>query len=278
MLRLFQGAAGELHGAEAFQAQLDGGPAGGVHAGVGADHEVCGELFAVLAQEGQEVRAALLLLALEEVLQVDGELVELAVGLLRLYVGEELALVVADAAAVEPAVADFGVIGVGVPELQRALGHHVVVAVNQKRGGVLNVGLHLADYDGVAAGQGVHAVGYAGLLHDAGEELGALGQALVRHAHALVLYERDQLVHVIVQMGFDVVVNLFEIVHAISPLHAQRTRGFNILYCKSESAALSTNPFRRAAEEKQNPPGWGDFAISRRFSASAPPPAPCRTL
>ena len=218
VLGLLHRAAGELNGAQALEPELDGGPAGGVHAGVRADDQVRGELLLVALDEGQQVGAALLLLALEDVLEVDGQLVELAVGLLGLDVREKLPLVVADAAAVEPPAAHLRVVGVGVPHLQRALGHHVVMAVDEQRGGVLHLRLHLAHDDGVAAGQRVQAVGDAGVLHLPGEELRALLQPLMRHAHALVLYQRYELVHILLLVGLDIVVYLFEIVHHDPPV------------------------------------------------------------
>src|SRR5690606_11639433 len=115
----------------------------GPHAGVGDDHGVGGEPVGVFLDEGPEVRGTGLLLPLDEQFEGhggagaagDGE-----VGADTERVEEGLALVVGGAARVQAVAADDGLEGIAVPAVLAGGGLHVVVAVDEDRGGVGVVG------------------------------------------------------------------------------------------------------------------------------------------
>ena len=157
---------GDLHDhvAETAQTGGDGRRVGGDHARVGNEDDVALEQVFVLLTEAVELRAADLLLALKHELDVALQGAGFHQVLERFGVHERLTLVVVGTASPNLAVLDDGLERLGVPELDRIHGHHVVVAIDQYGlgGGVDDF---LTHHDGVAlCGVDVALVGAGG--HD----------------------------------------------------------------------------------------------------------------
>ena len=144
---------------------------GGEHGRIGDDHRFGPESFPVRLDEGDEVRRAHLLFALRENDDVDGQAAARGqMRLERLDVQEQLPLVVGGAPCVDAAVADGGLEGGTVPQIERLRGLHVVVPVDEDGRRIGARSPPFAEHDRVAGG---------------GERLGVQARALELAAHPL---------------------------------------------------------------------------------------------
>src|ERR1043166_3219748 len=120
---------------EAAQRRKDRRQSRREHGRIGDDDGLAGELLRVLLDELLEVGAAHFFLAFGEDDDVDGKLARgLEVRLDRLQMEEQLAFVVDGAAGEDLVVADRGLEGRRLPELERLGGLHVVVPIDEERG------------------------------------------------------------------------------------------------------------------------------------------------
>ena len=115
------------------QAVGKGGSVRSGHAGIGDNDDVAGQFIPVLLQEEGKTAAADFLLPFQQEDHVHGQMpAVLALEFLHAQnVGEQLAFVVRGSAGVNFAVAHFRFKGVGLPQLHRIHGLHVIMAVNQ---------------------------------------------------------------------------------------------------------------------------------------------------
>lgn len=195
---------------EAAHAGAHGGGVLGPHTGVGDDHHVGGEPLGVLLDEGAEVRGAGLLLALDQHLQVDGGGGAAGggeVGADAECVEEHLALVVGRPARVEAVAADHRLERLGVPAVGPRRGLHVVVPVDQDRGGVGVRGGPFREDRGGTGRLPYLRGGEAGLLEFGGQPVGAA--SYVRRVLGLGRHRWDaQPFHEVVQEGGAVVLDV----------------------------------------------------------------------
>ena len=165
---------GDLKGHDAAQTVAERGLVGRGHAGVRDDEGFALQFRAVLAQEFGQVRAADLLLALDDEGEVAGQGgAGLEIGFDGLEVGEVLAFVISAAAGEEVAAFHAGFEGRGLPEFERLGRLDIVVAVHNVvglagAGGARGFG----DDDGMAGG-GAHLGGEADAAAMGGEPFGA---------------------------------------------------------------------------------------------------------
>lgn len=195
---------------QAAHAGAHGGGVLGPHAGVGDDDHVGGEPLGVLLDEGAEVRGAGLLLALDQHLQVDGGGGPAGggeVGADTQCVEEHLPLVVGRPARVETVSADHRFERLGLPAVRKGRGLHVVVPVDQDRGGVGVRGGPFREDGGGARRLPDLGGGEACLLELGGQPVGAA--PYVRRMLGLGRHRRDaQPLHEVVEEGGTVVLDV----------------------------------------------------------------------
>ena len=168
---------------DAAHPERDGRQAGIVDRSIGSDNEVGLQPVAVLAHEIGNVGAADFLLALQQENDVARQFaMHREMRLDGQDLGEVLALVVADAARIDPAIADRGLEGRADPGVQRVRWLNVIMPVEQHRG---RAGLLLPPCEHHRVVHGRHGLRFQPqIAQHADEERGHLGNADVLRADA----------------------------------------------------------------------------------------------
>ena len=137
---LFSALYRQVDGAHTLEAEEQDRTARFVDFGVRGEKEVGLEHILVLGNELGQMRAADLFLAVEDELEIHGDLaVQVTIRFVTEQIGHRLALVVGGAAAVDLAVDDGRLKGLCVPCGDRLDRHDIIMAVNQDRGRVVGI-------------------------------------------------------------------------------------------------------------------------------------------
>ncbi len=216
--RSFAGAGhSELQRGKAAIGDGDGGLVGAPHRAVGRQHEIGAQLLGVRRDEGAEMRAAALFLALDHQLEVDRQLAGgLEERFRRLDRDQHRPLVIRHAARIEAVVAHLRLERRRLPLLQRIGRLHVVVSVDQDGRRALGMQPVGGD-DRVAFGRVDRHMLEAGAAHALRHPFGGFGDMLGIGrigADAGDAGEGDQLVQNLRAASFDI----FQRAHAATSL------------------------------------------------------------